>query len=126
MNLILFALQEDGSTSPPIDKELYAIASHASQSLSQQNLGPPNMTQKKDSGYGSQGLLRLENVRLPDAGILRNLNKISKTKHSSDRSDTSDNSSQSSGISTPAIPVIIIPKEEKDLKEFYERLNLNE
>ena len=126
MDLISFALQNHSSTSTAEEEELHAITSHAIQSMSQQNLAPPNITQKKDSGYGSQGLLRLENVRLPHAGILRNLHKISKAKHSSDRSDTSDNSSQSSGISTPVIPAIIIPKEEKDLKEFYERLNLNE
>ena len=84
------------------------------------------MTCKKDSGYGSQGQLKLEKLRLPDAGILTNLNYFTKDKHSFDRSDASETSSPSSGFSagSPPIPAVIIPKEEKDLTEFYDRLNL--
>ena len=59
-------------------------------------------------------------------GILQNLSYYTKDKHSIDRSDASETSSPSSGFSmgSPPIPAEIVPKEEKDLTEFYDRLNL--
>ena len=54
--------------------EILSTVLAAPQSFSGQILLPSNMTCKKDSGYGSQGQIRLEQLRLPDAGILKNLN----------------------------------------------------
>merc|ERR1719419_1132367 len=54
---------------------------------------------KKDSGYGSQGILKIDRAVLGKATEL--------------------------GRNTPS-PTAIVPKDEKDLEQFYERLNLNE
>ena len=84
------------------------------------------MTCKKDSGYGSQGQLKLEKLRLPDENNLNRLSYITKNNQSFDNSDASETDSPSSGFSlgSPPIRPVIIPKEEKDLVEFYDRLNL--
>ena len=88
---------------------------------------PSNMTCKKDSGYGSQGQLKLEMLRLTNEGNLKKLNNITKDQNSFDNSDASETDSPSSGfsVSSPSyLRPVIIPKEEKDLAEFYDRLNL--
>ena len=84
------------------------------------------MTCKKDSGYGSQGQLKLEKLRLPDENNVNGLSYATKINQSFDSSDASETDSPSSGFSlrSPPIRPVIIPKEEKDLVEFYDRLNL--
>ena len=42
------------------------------QTYSGQTLLPAHMTYKKDSGYGSQGQLKLEALRLSSGGLLSN------------------------------------------------------
>ena len=84
------------------------------------------MNCKKDSGYGSQGQLKLEALRLTSEGVMSNSHLPMKIKQSFESSDASETDSPNSSFSyhgKHSHPVII-PKDEKDLAEFYERLNL--
>ena len=108
------------SNSPPVTKN------NRVQAYSGQTLLPAHMTYKKDSGYGSQGQLKLEALRLSSEGILSNSQVQMKIKQSFESSDASETDSPNSSFSyhgQHSHPVII-PKGEKDLAEFYDRLNL--
>ena len=87
---------------------------------------PLNMTCKKDSGYGSQGQIKLEKLLLPDSRIPKQLCQFGQAEHSFDSSDASETDSPSSGFSigSPSMRPVIIPKDERELAQFYDRLNL--
>ena len=108
------------SKSPPV------TTNNRNQAYSGQTLLPAHMTYKKDSGYGSQGQLKLEALRLSSEGLLCNSKVQMKIKQSFESSDASETDSPNSSFSyhgQHSHPVII-PKGEKDLAEFYDRLNL--
>ena len=111
----------------PRDLKLPPVATNnRNQAYSGQTLLPAHMTYKKDSGYGSQGQLKLEALRLSSEGILSNSQVQMKIKQSFESSDASETDSPNSSFSyhgQHSHPVII-PKGEKDLAEFYDRLNL--
>ena len=96
------------------------------QAYSGQTLLPAHMTYKKDSGYGSQGQLKLEALRLSSEGVLSNAHLSMKIKKSFESSDASETDSPNSSFSYHGQRThpVIIPKDEKDLAEFYDRLNL--
>ena len=117
------------STSPitvPFDEQPASLISSniASSTADLQSAMSENMTHKKDSGYGSQGLLRLDKVRLLEtAGMLNKQNYLSSLKKR--YNSTESHASESSSPGSPTIPLAVItPKEEKDLKDYYEHLNL--
>ena len=102
------------------------ISNKRNQTYSGQTLLPAHMNCKKDSGYGSQGQLKLEALRLNSEGMMSNSHLPMKIKQSFESSDASETDSPNSSFSyhgKHSHPVII-PKGEKDLAEFYERLNL--
>ena len=123
MNItIYFHKQKDNSFKIRDGSDTSSKVLNIPQNESGPTLLPSSMTCKKDSGYGSQGQLKLEKLRLPDENNLNCLIYITKNNQSFD----SETDSPSSGFSlgSPPIRPVIIPKEEKDLAEFYDRLNL--
>ena len=98
------------------------VSSKKHPTYSGQTLLPASMTCKKDSGYGSQGQLKLEALRLTDNNSRLPM-KVKQSFESSDASETDSPNSSFSYHGQQTHPVII-PKHEKDLAEFYDRLNL--